>query len=1061
MKDIRNIFSRKHVCMPLTNIEGRHVEKYRSFKNFLNHNHNALDIIADMELLYYSGKPFSLSVAKHKYNELSDAVRDSVSTLDSISRGKLSSLKDVFGKIDTAILNEFNPVLSFRTTDIVLDLENIIFEMEKMVGAKAVNLAVVKKNLGLPVPHGFAVTAYAFEKFLEETGLSKPVEEELSKIQSLDSVHAMRSMSDNLKGMVRKAAVPPSIADEIMKAYEALENKTRKGVRIAMRSSAVGEDTEASFAGQYSSVLNVTKDTILEAYKTVLASKYSTRALNYMFQYGLQAHDTPMAVMGLAMVDVVSSGVVYSVDPLHSSAKAVKISSVWGLGEYLVGGGLSPDSFLVERDEERIIERTIRTKERKMMQGLAGGTQLIEIPAGERDRPSIDDDIVFRLRNYAFVLEEFFGKPQDIEWALDMDRNLFILQSRPLRLFNQPYASGIIHEDCPGNPVLFKGGKTASAGTAAGKIFTVTHEDDLDKVSENAILVAKTASPSYAKVMGKIAGLITDIGSVTSHLSSVAREFGVPAIVDAKNATSLLPEGEMVTMVAETGTVYLGAVEKLIKNIRPAKRLIFESPVHKRMGAVLDKISPLNLLNPEHPSFSPEGCRTIHDIIRFTHEQAMRAMFGITEEAEEVRSVKLNATIPLNLRLIDVGGGLKAGLTTCHTVEPEHIESTPMTAIWKGLTHPGISWEGGINVDMKKLVTLFSSSTTAEGMEAPGGISYAILSNEYMNLSVKFAYHFATIDALCGEDSNQNYISLHFSGGAGNYYGKSLRVSFLGNVLEKLEFQVSLKGDLLEASLLRYDRPSMEDKLDQLGRLLASSRLLDVSLSGKSDIETLSDAFFREDYCFLSQKQEDQLKQFYTHGGDWNRLKENGHIYCIQDGSKSGFSISSGIAGVMAKLMGQSLQDYLDNIEAYYYFPLAIARNSEITDGRISVKVKPVSGNIDRAGGLAFGIRNVSNYFVMRINALEDNVMLFEYINNRRIQRANIKRKIESDRWHQLTVEAEGSIIKGYLDGALVMEYDAGKSLKGFIGLWTKADSVTHFDELTVQTDNKKRTIEF
>jgi pyruvate,water dikinase len=288
-------------------------------------------------------------------------------------------------------------------------------------------------------------------------------------------------------------------------------------------------------------------------------------------------------------------------------------------------------------------------------------------------------------------------------------------------------------------------------------------------------------------------------------------------------------------------------------------------------------------------------------------------------------------------------------------------------------------------------------------------------------------------------------------------YGKSLRVSFLGSVLKKLGFQVSLKGDLLEAFLIGYDMPAMEERLDLLGRLLASSRLLDMALSNQHDIELFIESFFRGDYDFLSPKRDDLPKDFYVHGGFWKRSIEEGRVYCLQDGSKSGYSVSSGVAGMVGKFLGASLQDFLDNIEAYYYFPLAIAKNSDTGDGIISVRVKPVGGHIDRAGGIAFGIWNASNYFVLRINALEDNIILFEYVNNKRMERINVKKGIESNKWYQLLVEVRDSAIKGYLDGEMLVEYTAEKPVRGLVGLWTKADSVTYFDRL----DIKEKIIDF
>ena len=231
-------------------------------------------------------------------------------------------------------------------------------------------------------------------------------------------------------------------------------------------------------------------------------------------------------------------------------------------------------------------------------------------------------------------------------------------------------------------------------------------------------------------------------------------------------------------------------------------------------------------------------------------------------------------------------------MTTCHEVTPELVESIPLKAIWKGFTHPGVSWEGSIGLNMNKMLTLLSASATSEFGPAPGGTSYAILSGEYMNLSAKFGYHFATVDAFVGNNSGQNYVSLQFSGGAGSYYGKSLRIAFLGSVLRKLGFQVKLRGDLIEGSITDYDRPSLADKLDQMGRLLASSRLLDMALTNQADVERMTEAFFKADYDFLAFRRDEGLANFYTHGGSWKQATDDGRQVCMQDGSRAGIHAS-------------------------------------------------------------------------------------------------------------------------------------------------------------------------
>lgn len=1039
--------------------DGPLAKQYRRFKTYLGHNRKALMALAELEQTYYGGNPFTLDSACAKYGELSEAVQGAVYSLQALSKGRYGGLVNVFSELDRAVENEFDLRRVTGVSDSVLTLESVTLQMKDGVGAKAANLAAAKNSIAVPVPDGFVISAAAFTAFIEENGLSSPLRRILSRIVP-QSYSYIGAISIEAQALIMQATVPEPLGQAILSAFDALAAKAGGAVRVAVRSSAIGEDTEATFAGQYASVLNAGRENVIDAYKTVLASNYSAKAISYRLQYGLDDRETPMCALVLPMIKARASGVIYTSGSSVNGVDALKISAIRGLGEHLVDGSASPDTFLLDKADLHIAARQTRKKELQLVSETAGGVKLIPLPEQEREKPSIDDATAVELGRYALALERFFQRPQDIEWAVDDQKHVLILQSRPLSIPKADEEADA-PKDFSGHPVLLSGGSVASRGIAAGTVFLVRDASVPDSIPENAILVAKTAASDYARVISSLKGIITDVGSAASHLSSVAREFGVPALLDTRNATSVLADGEMITLFADAKTVYQGCVEYLAKRSRPSKRPLFEGPLHRRMRRILDRVSPLNLVDPGKSDFSPEGCRTAHDIIRFTHEQAMRSMFGLTNEADEVRSIRLEAKIPLDLRLIDLGGGLRTGLTTCNTVTPDMIESAPLRALWRGFTHPGITWEGTINLDMKNFFTLMSSSAVSEFGPPPGGVSYALVSSDYMNINAKFGYHFATIDALCGETSAQNYVSVQFAGGAGSYYGKSLRVAFLGSVLKRLGFQIWLLGDLIEASIIGYDRQSLAEKLDQVGRLLASSRLLDMTLSNQDDIERLTEAFFRAEYDFLSLKQKHGLTGFYTHGGYWKQGVENGRTVCVQDGSRAGFSLSSGLAGVAGKLVGQALQDFLDNIEAYYYFPLAIAKDVQIADGTIRARVKPVSGRIDRAGGIAFGIRDVSNYFVLRVNALEDNVILFEYVNGKRVQRVTVRKKIESGRWCELMVDIRGGNIRGYLDGGQVMEYAAEQPVAGYTGLWTKADSVTYFDDLKVTSGDETRTIPF
>ncbi len=1058
MLKLLGLFKRDNVCTLLDALQGRHAEKYQHFRDLLKSNHRALNVMAEMEEAYYGGKASSLHGVRVKYEDLLAALDAIIRALEGLSGKDYRMLSAVRNSIDRSIAEELHPEHSFDAGDLTIPFDLLTRDEVRMVGAKAGNLALIGNDLKLPVPRGFAVTARGWMRFIRENGLEMEIERELSRV-SPDSMDKIDEVSERLREMILKSDAPPDLTLAILSAYDELEERTHPGVAVAVRSSAIGEDAEASFAGQYKSVLNVAREKLLDAYKTVLASKYSSRAISYRLHYGFDDRETPMSVACIAMIEPKSSGVLYTVDP--AEPQAMKINAVSGLGEYLVSGRASPDVFLVDRGSGAIRERSVAGKDLRLVSSALGGIVEEKPPESERDLPAIEDDAIFLLRDYGRRLEEYFGCPQDVEWALDAEGRLFILQSRPLHFSTAREEDEEIVIDETKYPVVLAGGSAASPGIGVGEVVVVEDGGVLADLPENAILVAKTASPNYAGVMGRLRGVVTDMGSTTSHLASVAREFGVPALVDTKVATSVLKTGEKVTLWANKRAVYKGADDALPEKVRTRKP-VFESPLSFRIRRILDLVSPLHLTDPDSPDFSPGGCRSFQDIIRFAHEQAMREMFSFGEVAERAASFRLTAKIPLFLELIDLGGGFRQGLTTCDALTPESVESIPFRAVWKGFTHPGITWSGAISFDMRNFMTLLASGAMAEvGGGTPGGTSYAIVSRDYMNLSARFGYHFATVDTLCGEDSNQNYITLQFSGGAGPFHGRSLRIAFLGNVLARLGFEVDLKGDLIDASLGRYDRQAMEEQLDQLGRLLACTRLLDMVITDQEEVGYYTEAFFREDYNFLERKREDAPRGVYIHTGDWSRLEEDGRILCIQDGSKWGAHLSAGIAKVAGKIFGSSYQEFLDNIKAYYYFPLVIAKEGKMGDGAARVRVKPLRGSIDRAGGIAFGLKDVCSYFVFRINALEDNVALFEYDDCNRFQRETAKMKISTNEWCDLKVEIEGNRIKGYVNGALAIEHEAQKAPHGYVGLWTKADSVTLFDELVVEVEDKRKVIKY
>ena len=1021
---------KKNACQLLADPDDRTAVKYRHFKALLEQNDAVLDALAALEQTYYGGEVFTAGAARQAVRSIGDATASMVGSLESLAPGRHGGLEDAQRTILAQALTAFDSPARTLEMPFVRDLGDVGPENAGQVGGKAGNLARVRNALKLPTPDGFVVTTAGFAAFMQHNGLRAYAQQELETISLLDLPELERRCA-RLRQAVLEADLPADLSSALGEALEALKRRPSAPNLLAVRSSAVGEDGAASFAGQYESVLNVPFENVEQALKEVFASKYTPRAVLYRLRWGLDDDDAPMAVLVLTMVESRVSGVLYTVDPDADSGLSMRLDAVPGLGDKLVSG------------ESRAVTTRLS---RFPLQVVASDAS-----------PLLSEPLTLQLGAMGMLLEEHFNAPQDVEWCLDGQDRLVIVQSRPLDVLDSaPSAPASVDTvDLADFPTLLEGGVCASPGAASG---TVLHVEGFipETIPENAILVSVNAAPELAALLDRAGGIITAMGGVASHLASVAREMGIPAIFAAPGCQERLTQGQEITLDASNLRVLQGRAQALLAiSDRPRSRVV-DSPMHLRLRTALDAISPLTLTDPDADTFAPAGCKTLHDIVRYTHEKAMREMFGLCENAEGAANVaRLKAQIPLTLYCVDLGGGLREFLTTCDDIKPEDLRSAPMCAIWRGFTHPGITWSGAVAIDARNFMSLMASSVTTEGGGTPGGDSYALLGSDYMNLSARFGYHFANIDAFCGDTDAKNHIKVRFAGGAGTFSGKCLRVTFLAKVLARLGFTVDTAGDVLDASLKGAPRRQTEETLDQLGRLMAVSRLLDMAITGQSEIDAMAAAFFRGDYDLLGQRKENPLPEFHLAVGDWECLAdETGAMVARQDGTRWVPGLSMSFANFMGRLSGQRYQRFLDNVEAYFYFPLAVAKGSDMEDGRASLKVKPTAGAIDQAGGLAFAIRTAGTYLVLRINALENNLMLFAFKDGRRSELASVHLPIETDQWRELAVEVRGNAVTGFVDGKPYIIHHFDYTPGGLVGLWSKADSVVEFTDLR-RKDNR------
>ncbi|MBU4354378.1 MAG: phosphoenolpyruvate synthase, partial [Proteobacteria bacterium] len=525
----------------------------------------------------------------------------------------------------------------------------------------------------------------------------------------------------------------------------------------------------------------------------------------------------------------------------------------WGLGPYAVDGVITPDTYRVAKTGDLpILDMKVSHKAVQLVAKPDAGLQEIPVPPEHQDEPCLFPEQIKVLAAYGLKLEEHYHCPQDVEWALDKDGRLMVLQSRPLvlqaptgkELQNIPPATGY--------PVLLEGGAAAFPGAGCGPAFLVQRDEDLLNFPDGAVLVARHSSPKFVMVMAKAQAIVTDSGSISGHMASLSREFSLPTLLDTKVATQAIGPGQIVTVDAYTCRVYQGQVLELLDHQPLRESHLKDTPVYETLKQVAEFILPLHLVDPRSPEFSPDFCRSLHDLGRLVHEFSYTEMFKISDlvSAREGYALKLDAAIPLDLFLIDLGGGLTGADPDAHKVTPDQVGSVPLQALLRGMLREDVRGREPRPVQLSGLLSVMREQMLAAPNveERFGERSYAIISDKYLNFSSRVGYHYSVLDAYCGATVNKNYITFSFKGGAADDVRRSRRVRAIAIVLMGLDFSVEVKGDRVDARLQKYDSPVIQEKLDLIGRLLIFTRQMDMLMTSEAGVEAVAQNFLQGNY---------------------------------------------------------------------------------------------------------------------------------------------------------------------------------------------------------------------
>jgi len=786
--------------------------KYEAFKSLLKHDAIALELIADLEEVFYGETMADRQRALYLSGKLSEAVGTMAGQLVEMNPTGYMELPEYFRKIDFYVRMAMELDQPEVGPPYILSLEDAA-SFPQLAGGKASNLGRVANIDGVPVPKGFVVTANAFNYFIDYNDLSDGIEKCLRQMVVGDR-DLLARLTLEVQEMIMAGEVPEEIARGIrFGVSEIIEGDDL----IAVRSSALAEDGEISFAGQYASELNVQPNDVLEAYKRVLAGKYCPRAISYRISNGLTDTETAMAVLVLPMVDAENAGVVYSKDPDCWGGNAIGIYGVCGLGEGLVDGSITPGKASLTRDEEPVIDKDCTPD----MGGL----------------PS--EETLVTLAKHAMKLEKEFGGPQDIEWAEDVTGELYILQARPLQRERQK--TEVTHDPIGVMPWQ-EGLERAATGAGCGEVYYAPTGERIARIPEGAVVITPTLQPSLLTFIRKMSGVIAETGSRASHFASVAREMGVPVLVGKLD--SELETGQVVTVDGSSGTIYDGCVEAILTRYRrdpDAPKIVLDP--YKRVVPITVK---LNLTDPDADSFTPEGCRSMHDVVRFCHEKAVGEMFSIVDKRGRgmYAAKRLKTELPLVMYLLDLGDGLFAGCEKEKIVSPQDIKSRPMWALWYGLSDSRVKWPDRLtHMDWEEFdkvaggIFSFDSKLLA---------SYGLISDDYLHLMVRFGYHFSVVDTVCSPDAGSNYINFRFKGGGAGFDQRLLRLEFIRQVLERYGFDTSTRGDMIDAKHSRGDENETRRLLARLGYLMAVTRLMDMRMDSEEMVVAEVERFIED-----------------------------------------------------------------------------------------------------------------------------------------------------------------------------------------------------------------------
>ena len=593
-----------------------------------------------------------------------------------------------------------------------------------IVGGKGANLGELTQN-GLDVPPGFCVTAGSYRYFIEKANLNKKIKEKITDLNIEDSME-LQKVSKEIQELINAAEIPQDLSEEIVAAYGRLNERVGiDDVEVAVRSSATAEDLpEASFAGQQDTYLHIKTDKeLLNHIRKCWASLWTARAIYYREVQKFDHFEVSISVVVQKMVFSEKSGVMFTANPVDSNTEEIMINASWGLGEAVVSGTVTPDEYIVNKEDKEIVEKHIADKTVMIVKKDTGvGTE--EVSVGEHignekiNAQCLSDEEIILLAEYGLKIEKMYGKHQDIEWGFDRDtKELYILQSRPITTLKGGTTVEKVQEEQ--ELKMLVRGLPASPGIASGKVKNIKDISEISRVEDGDILVTVMTNPDMVPAMRRASAVVTDEGGRTCHAAIVSRELGIPCIVGSKDASQILEEGMEITVDATRGVVYEGKVLQEEKKEKEdisvtSGGVISEDVIHQLAPITATKIY-MNLGEPSiigrYKNLPFDGIGLMRTEFIFSNMVGAHPMYLVKTNQGQLLIDKMAEGImmvaqeiyprPIVVRLSDFRTNEFRGLKGGDEVEP--IENNPMIG-WRGVSrYISPAYEEGFRLECRAM----------------------------------------------------------------------------------------------------------------------------------------------------------------------------------------------------------------------------------------------------------------------------------------------------------------------------------------------------------------------